>query len=515
MLASRAIFFMSFSATDKALLNAAKDKTDNTTQALQKALANGANINVADIRPANEFNWIGYKYTPLMWAVHNGQMEKVKFLIDNGADATLQTGRGNTLLHIAAREGHAALYHFLAYRFPDQLSIEGEDGLTPDKIATKYNYSEIASEEHSESLKELSDLPDELWLFILSYVDARTLLCVSMVSNRFANIANDDGLWMPIAKNAPPALKIKEYDSGLSIKDQLRQKVIAERRKKMTTFIAQEKTKKPRREFETIDSPLSIQTTNAGNNVKSGALWTLPIFTYGAGKMIAADDRGGYMSGLENALGILMFPWAVIGDLAKAPIMATYTAANALRFAVVAPVNLFFGGRDTSKEEENLYQTMRYSMYAAIDGLKRLKLENDDSLAAMSKEGHLQPLMAMVCFLMAYNSLATDKNTLLLNETTLTKKTCPPKFLPFFERIIQIRDTMRSNLNLGSTNLIAEQAIEWVPQIWAALKSDKDYSVDNELVQKFILQLKDLVAMLMKSEVGKTTSERMTRRLGS
>ncbi|WP_410542965.1 FxSxx-COOH system tetratricopeptide repeat protein [Wolbachia endosymbiont of Tetranychus urticae] len=44
--------------------------------------------------------------TPLYWAVHNGHMNTAQLLLENGADPTLVTNKGNTPLHIASNKGN-------------------------------------------------------------------------------------------------------------------------------------------------------------------------------------------------------------------------------------------------------------------------------------------------------------------------------------------------------------------------------------------------------------------------
>lgn len=141
MITSRLAFEVTYSREDKDLLNAARStvNTPEMLKDLEKALNRGANINVKDIRVESEFSSIGYYYTPLMWAAHRGHLEKVEFLIQQkDIDPMVTTGRGNTPLHIAAREGHESVVLCLAKKFPHLLSVFGEDNLTPEQIAEKY-----------------------------------------------------------------------------------------------------------------------------------------------------------------------------------------------------------------------------------------------------------------------------------------------------------------------------------------------------------------------------------------
>lgn len=385
-----------------------------------------------------------------------------------------------------------------------------------EKIFRKSKKSVFTSSQEIKSPRELLDLPDELLLYIFSFASAQDLIFLSAVNKHIKSMTEDNQLWIPIAKQIGSTLKITE---GGNVKEQLRQKIISEKEGRFRIFLQQENTKKAQSEFQTIESSfskkLAKEPSTALANTLGGALWTLPIFTYGAGKMVTAEKGSGYLSGLENVIGILLLPWAIIGDIVKAPIALSYAVVNAARLAVTAPANLILGGRrDKKKEEENLYLTMRYSLFAAVDGLKRLGLEDDDSFATMCREGRLQPLMAMVCFIIAYNSLSMDKETLLLNETKITQNTCPLRFLPFFKRIIQMRDIMTSNLSDLSENEMAKLAVEWVPTIWTALKSDETCAISNGPVKEIIFKLKELMSSLMKNGVDKEASVRMIQHLG-
>ncbi len=137
MLTTRLIYTLTYSKHDKALLNAARNSPDtrDTIKTMSEALANGAKINIQDIRIKNEMNTIGFQYTPLMWAVYNGDINKVKFLIKRGADLTLTTKRGNNVAHIAIREDRVEILKLIIHAYPDCLSVKGENNLTPYGLA--------------------------------------------------------------------------------------------------------------------------------------------------------------------------------------------------------------------------------------------------------------------------------------------------------------------------------------------------------------------------------------------
>lgn len=192
---------MSYKNSDKKLLNAARNKDDNGIEELALALQEKANINVRDIRIENEFNWIGYRYTPLMWAAHNGQIEKVKFLIEHGADVYATTGRNNTALHIAAREGHVDVLNYLAGRYPELLYQKGEYGFTPEEIAVKYKKNEEIVDtfqtHYSNSFFSTAKMPvpDEIAMLVTGYInDPISLKNLSMVNKAWKRLFEDEFL---------------------------------------------------------------------------------------------------------------------------------------------------------------------------------------------------------------------------------------------------------------------------------------------------------------------------------
>jgi len=74
---------------DKELLLAAKSGDKERVRLL---LENGANVNARD----------RYGWTALMWAVFKGYKEIVKLLLENGADVNVRDFFGNTALKFAS-----------------------------------------------------------------------------------------------------------------------------------------------------------------------------------------------------------------------------------------------------------------------------------------------------------------------------------------------------------------------------------------------------------------------------
>lgn len=193
-LSTRLWYWATYAQADKDLLAAAKDESNDNTDKLEAALKAGANINVKDIRLQSEINHIGFWYTPLLWAAHNGQLNKVKFLIDKGANIKAKTYRNNTALHLAARQGHNEIFKYLIIKDPKLRSEKGENNLTPDEIAKKYQQLDtvnLCSKEYWIN----ENIPHEMALAIIDNVkDPVTLGSLGSLNKNWQNLFKDDSL---------------------------------------------------------------------------------------------------------------------------------------------------------------------------------------------------------------------------------------------------------------------------------------------------------------------------------
>lgn len=116
-----------------------------------------------------------YAYTPLMWAVHLGDFAKVKLLLHHKANPDLTTENGNTILHIAAKQGHADIYQYLAHYYFHLLYKRGENNMTPEELAWYYNQFSIVdihkkhfSNPFFSSVKKI--IPQELVAYIVGFI---------------------------------------------------------------------------------------------------------------------------------------------------------------------------------------------------------------------------------------------------------------------------------------------------------------------------------------------------------
>lgn len=201
-----------YTSANSLLLDAAMDRKDNGTERLQQALEAGANINTVSLLPERWGTLKGVKYTALMYAANNGQLEKVKFLLERGANAFTTTGRGNTAIHLAAREGHNEVVDCLAAYNPQLLHIKGEDGKTVEAMAASYNktLSSYFQMQHSNPFfpTRRGNFPDDLALRIVHTIGIPTALKnLPLVNKAWHSICNDDSINKQLEQLIKPYLR--------------------------------------------------------------------------------------------------------------------------------------------------------------------------------------------------------------------------------------------------------------------------------------------------------------------
>ena len=119
-----------------ALHYASKDRRIlNSNNFLKILIDAGAEVNIKD----NNWTW-----TPLMYTLHQDNIEGIEFLLKNGADPNIQSDNGNTSLH------WAVLFY---YKSPEAIKrlldagadpmIKNEDGKTPLELAKENKDPEL------------------------------------------------------------------------------------------------------------------------------------------------------------------------------------------------------------------------------------------------------------------------------------------------------------------------------------------------------------------------------------
>jgi len=101
---------------------------------IKKLLEEGADPNIRD----------GDGNTPLHFAASKGCAEVAKLLLRHGADPNAQDKNGETPLHVAASEGHVDVVRLLLEHGADP-SIRNKDGKSPLDLAKESGHREVVS----------------------------------------------------------------------------------------------------------------------------------------------------------------------------------------------------------------------------------------------------------------------------------------------------------------------------------------------------------------------------------
>jgi ankyrin repeat protein len=95
-------------------------------------------------RSTAELNVRGQRgMTPLLLALTHGHAEVVKYLLEEGADATLADEDGNTALYQAVELDQAEIVRLLLSRSKAELNVRGERGMTPLLLALSRRHTEM------------------------------------------------------------------------------------------------------------------------------------------------------------------------------------------------------------------------------------------------------------------------------------------------------------------------------------------------------------------------------------
>ncbi|KAG8328492.1 hypothetical protein J6590_001165 [Homalodisca vitripennis] len=99
---------------------------------------------VIPLCPSTSMPQVGPKagYTPLHVASHFGQLNMVRFLLENGANVDPSTGLGYTPLHQAAQQGHTLIITLLLKHKANPNAVTN-NGQTALSIANKLGYISV------------------------------------------------------------------------------------------------------------------------------------------------------------------------------------------------------------------------------------------------------------------------------------------------------------------------------------------------------------------------------------
>ncbi|WP_371220042.1 ankyrin repeat domain-containing protein [Orientia tsutsugamushi] len=141
------------------------------TNKLKFLLDNGANVNLMD----ND------GYTALHYASARGRIDVVEFLLNNNADINI-TGK-NTVVHFAAKNGYKDMVQFWLDRYPNMINLQDNDGNTALHLVAKHRFTILPHDIHTPNHIGADDY------------DKRFIDVAEMLLNRGVdtNIQNNDG----------------------------------------------------------------------------------------------------------------------------------------------------------------------------------------------------------------------------------------------------------------------------------------------------------------------------------
>ena len=82
--------------------------------------------------------------TVILLAAGNGNLDAVRYLVDNKADVSAKDNNGNNVLMYAASSGNLELVRYLANSAIVDINEKNNDGKTANDIAVAHNQAEIA-----------------------------------------------------------------------------------------------------------------------------------------------------------------------------------------------------------------------------------------------------------------------------------------------------------------------------------------------------------------------------------
>ena len=99
---------------------------------------------MANLNAAGEGNSSRRRTTTLHNAAWRGDLELVRFLVENGADIDAKDVDGETPLHWAARQGHLAVVQYLVEQRAD-VNATNDHGTTPRALAAQGGHTDVVA----------------------------------------------------------------------------------------------------------------------------------------------------------------------------------------------------------------------------------------------------------------------------------------------------------------------------------------------------------------------------------
>lgn len=148
------MFARMFPAASKKLLAIVKDSSDQSIIQLNEILSMSfIDVNIVDDNTE--------KFTPLMWAVYFGQLNKIMLLLNHDANPFMITASCRTILHIALAQGHFDIYEYLVKRFPDLCYITDNEDISPRQLLKQITQLKTAHDVNAQLLSIVKNEKDD------------------------------------------------------------------------------------------------------------------------------------------------------------------------------------------------------------------------------------------------------------------------------------------------------------------------------------------------------------------
>lgn len=203
-------------------------------------------------------------------------------------------------------------------------------------------------------------------------------------------------------------------------------------------------------EHEKAGKPIAAAACNAASNAKGAAYATLPLIT-AMGVQMMCEKSSGFIS-----LAPLGLPVAIGGfflDLGKAPICAAIASEEAVRAGILKVSSMVFEKSPTEMEVDRIFKSFLLRMRETATLLVALDLEKEDVLERRLRTGEIEDLVGLTLLHTAYASRHYDTGLVLASQKILTREDCPAQGLPLFDRIMELKKTIKDALNLADPNL--------------------------------------------------------------
>ena len=225
--------------------------------------------------------------------------------------------------------------------------------------------------------------------------------------------------------------------------------------------------------------PLELRHNNLMRKAKCQISKVAPIWTANALENAfhsrICDDWFG-LTEMTRASGFISLPFAIIGDIIKAPVYIVQATITATRSVL--------GSRSAREKAEDeamgkIIASFSRRFEATLMILIRMGIETPESLYHQFQNGNLDHFLALTLFFTAFASrLAKDGTICLASGKTLSRSHCPAIGQQLFEYIHNLKTDLIFAALPSAIHEAAAIIEEWLPTILRILQ-DPDSIIDN------------------------------------